>query len=154
MPGRRKPPPLTRIFTLEELAAMLAALHNHAGDFDADEQPAVWNMEDLIALEISRHHWTKKETRELRHRVAVESINRKIGSPNLKSASRSHWLTMAGAPLRSRTCCSRSNGRCRWRRTLPAASNKQRLIRWRFQMPVKRGSGVRMRFLLAIVSEH
>jgi hypothetical protein len=37
MPGRRKPPPLTRIFTLEELAAMLAALHNHAGDFDADE---------------------------------------------------------------------------------------------------------------------
>jgi hypothetical protein len=64
------------IFTFDQLLAMKQALRSVIDSASADQLSALWDLETLIGLEVSRHHWTKQQVRELRHDLALESINK------------------------------------------------------------------------------
>ncbi len=73
-PRMPRAPRPTLIFSLDQLLAMQEALRSVIEAANADQLPALWNLESLINLEASRHHWTRRELRRLRHHVVRESI--------------------------------------------------------------------------------
>jgi hypothetical protein len=73
---RARPAKPTLIFTCDQLLVMKKALRSVIDFASADQLSALWDLETLIGLEISRRYWTKKEIRELRHDVVCESIDK------------------------------------------------------------------------------
>jgi hypothetical protein len=81
-----RPPPPTLHFSLDQLAAMGEALRSVIDHATADQLPALWNLQSLIGLEISRHHWTKPELRALRHHMVAESVQQLGWTEGLQDA--------------------------------------------------------------------
>jgi hypothetical protein len=53
----------------------------------ATQLPALWNLQSLIGLEISRHDWIKPELRVLRHHVVDESVQELGWTKGLQAAA-------------------------------------------------------------------